>query len=128
MLAQICAIALIGGAASLVLSQLKGGLSFGVRIATLTITACILVSAGVSVWHQISSVIEVSEEVGRYADIILRALGVALLGHFCSLVCRELGAESLSGCVELAARAEILLICLPLIKDIMISAIKILEM
>jgi hypothetical protein len=54
-------------------------------------------------------------------------LGVALIGNFTSLICRELGAESLCFAVELAARLEIVLICLPLIEEIAKSAFRIFE-
>ena len=128
MLAKICAIALIGAVAALVLSHIKGSLSFAVRIGTLTVTLGIIIALAGSAVGEISSMIGESAEIKEYAGVILRALGVALLGHFASLICRELGSESLSFGVELAAKLEIFVLCLPLIKEIMSCALAILEM
>jgi len=128
MLAKICAVALTGAVAALVLSQIKGSFSSAVRIGTLVVTLGVLVSLAGTMVAELSSMIGESEKIKGYAGIILRALGVALLGHFASLICRELGSESLSFGVELAAKAEIFVLCLPLIKEIMNCALAIIEM
>ena len=128
MLPEICAIALTGAAAALVLSSINGTLTFAVRIGTIIVTLAIVLTLGASVFSELRDVIVENEEVGKYANIIIRALGVALLGHFTSLVCRELGSESLSFVAELAAKLEIFVLCLPLIKEIMSCARAILEM
>lgn len=127
MLLKICAIALTGAVAALVISQFKGSFSFAVRIGTLIVTLGVIIALAASAVSELSSLIGENKETVEYAGIILRALGVALLGHFAALVCRELGSESLSFGVELAAKLEIFVLCLPLIREIMSSAISILE-
>ena len=128
MLLKISAIALTGAVAALFLSHLKGTFSFAVRIGTLIITLGVIVALASSAVGELTEMIGEAPRIKEYASIILRALGVALLGHFCSLVCRELGSESLSFGVELAAKLEIFVICLPLIGEIMSCAVAILEM
>ncbi len=128
MLGEVLALALTGAVAALVLSHMKGTLSFAVRIGTLIVTLAVIITLAGSVVGELTSIIGEGTATSKYASIVLRALGVALLGHFASLVCRELGSESLSFGVELAARLEIFVICLPLIKEIMSCALAIIEM
>ena len=127
MLAEICALALTGAIAALVISQIKGTFSFAVRIGTLIVTLGVLIALASSVFGELYAFVGESAEINRYAGVILKALGLALLGHFSSLICKELGSESLSFCVELAAKLEIFVLCLPVIKEIMGYAMQILE-
>ena len=128
MLIKICAIALTGSVAALVLSQIKGSFPFAVRIGSLILTLAVIFALAGAVIGELSAVLGDESEVKEYAGIVLRALGIALLGHFASLVCRELGSESLCFSIELAAKLEIFVLCLPLIKEIMNCALAILEM
>ena len=128
MLARVCAIALTGAVSALFLSHLKGSFSFAVRIGTLIVTLGIIITLGAKAWAEISDLVGKSTEMTEYTSIILRALGVALLGHFASLICRETGSESLSFGIELAAKLEIFVLCIPLIRRIISCAIAILEM
>lgn len=128
MLIKICAIVITGAVTALMLSELKGSFSFAVRIGALTVAIGAVIALAASAVTSVNGIIGDNESVSRYAFIILRALGVALIGNFTSLICRELGAESLCFAVELAARLEIFLLCVPLINEIIQGAIKILDM
>ncbi len=59
--------------------------------------------------------------VSEYANILLTSLGIAVLTGICADVCRECRETGLASYVELAGRLELLLLCLPLIKDILDS-------
>ena len=63
-----------------------------------------------------------------YAAVMLKGLGAATLTHICSSVCRECGRASLAEYVELAGRLEILLLCLPLISNLLQAASGLLEL
>ena len=52
-------------------------------------------------------------------SVLLKALGVAFLTHFAAELCRESGENGVAGNVELAGKLEILLLCLPLIEDVL---------
>ena len=128
MLVRVCAVVLTGSVAALILSHIKGSFSFAVRIGTLIVTLGIIITLAASALGELFSVLGSNGETEKYANIILRALGVALLGHFASLICRETGSESLSFGIELAAKIEIFVLCIPLIREIMSCAIAILKM
>lgn len=57
--------------------------------------------------------------VSEYAELLLGALGIAVLTGVCADICRECREATVASYVELAGRLEILLLCVPLIRDIL---------
>lgn len=53
-------------------------------------------------------------DLSDYVNIILKSVGVSLLAGVCSNVCLELGKPTIAELVLLAAKLELLLLCLPL--------------
>lgn len=58
------------------------------------------------------------ETLGVYGELMLKSLGIALIVRFASDFCRDSGAEGLAGTLELAGKAEILFLCLPLFREL----------
>lgn len=67
-------------------------------------------------------------QTAQYLAVMLKGLGVALLTHVCSTVCRDCGRGSIADWVELAGKLEILLLCFPLIDEIVTTAVGLLEL
>ncbi len=61
-------------------------------------------------------------------EILLKSLGVAILTHICATVCRDSGEASVAGYVELGGKIEILLLSLPLLRELLNTALELLEM
>lgn len=59
-----------------------------------------------------------SAGVHEQAALLLKGLGVAVLTQLCADLCRQSGEAALANGVETAGRAEILLLCLPMLKDL----------
>ena len=57
--------------------------------------------------------------VKPYATLLLRALGVAVLTETASGICRECKEGAVASYVEMAGRLEILILCLPLMEEIL---------
>ncbi len=57
--------------------------------------------------------------MGDMASLLLRGLGVAMLTQLSSDLCRQCGETTLAGGVELAGKAELLLLCLPQLRALM---------
>lgn len=57
--------------------------------------------------------------VGDAFSVMLRGLGVALIGKFCGDICRDCGEEGLASGVESVGRAVILLLALPMLLEAM---------
>ncbi len=60
--------------------------------------------------------------VGDTAQLLLKGLGVAVLTQLCADLCRQSSEAMLANSVEHAGRAEILLLCLPLLQDVVETA------
>ena len=69
-----------------------------------------------------------ADGVSSAVNILLKALGVSLLTHICATVCRDCGEGSIAQYVELGGKIEIIVLSLPLIKDIMDMAMRLVEM
>ena len=56
-----------------------------------------------------------------YAELLLSAVGIAALTGVCAEVCRDCREPTIASYVETAGRLEILLLCIPLIREILAS-------
>lgn len=54
-----------------------------------------------------------------HADTILRALGITYLTSTASDICKSAGEASIAGYIELAGRVELIVLCLPLFREIL---------
>lgn len=53
-----------------------------------------------------------------YADSVIRALGIVYLTSAASDICKASGEAAVSGYIELAGRVEIIILCIPLFKEL----------
>lgn len=125
---QICAFAVLGGVATLLLSGIDSKLSFATRLAALLlIVGLVILSAG-DVISELDGVFRDMRGVGEYFEIALKALGIALLAQISAQICRDCGAAGVANGVELAAKIEIFVLCIPLIGRLTEFAYEILNM
>jgi len=61
-------------------------------------------------------------EFAPYIGILLRALGIGLVCDTTADICRDAGETAIAGKVELLAKVQILVICLPLLQRILALA------
>lgn len=54
----------------------------------------------------------------KTAQLLFKGLGVGVLTQLCADICRQSGEGHLANGVEMAGRAEILLLCLPMLRDL----------
>ena len=117
MFIKICALAIISAVVYAVVSSMTLPLSFGVKlVATVLLCGAVAVAIEPVVWriYELSALGGINE----YADVVIRAVGVSFLAHICAEVCRECKEGSVASAVILAAKIEILILCLPLVDKI----------
>ena len=68
--------------------------------------------------NELGESLEISEGLAYATSVLLKVLGVSLLTHICATVCRDSGEGSLAYYVELGGKIEILILSLPLMKEI----------
>ena len=56
--------------------------------------------------------------MGETAKLLLKGLGIGVLTQLCADLCRQTGEGNIAGAVEMAGRAELLLLCLPRLRDL----------
>lgn len=72
----------------------------------------------------IAPIVEYVRELGEAAlpwetvEGMLRVLAVAMVTHICATICRDCGEATLGGYLELGGKVEIIVLTLPMIKDI----------
>lgn len=123
---RICGLAVLCLAASLLLARMGGEFVGLVRMggSILLFGALIFsLSEALEVLRGLFS----ASGVERYADRMIRALGLSFLTAICSNLCRDTGESTLAGGVEMAGKIAIVWLSLPLVEEIMEMAARILE-
>jgi stage III sporulation protein AD len=121
-------LALVGVCAALVIKQWKSDLLPLVRVA-------VLVGMGALILAMLSPLIAYLKELmiqsgiqSSHGELLFKAMGIALLTQFCADVCRESGESGAASTVELTGKMEILLLCLPLLEEILSAARELLSL
>ena len=125
-LLKVCAVAIVCVVAGGIVGAIRGELSVWIRIG-----GCALIFGFLTprVWDTMSDAIVWLEQSGieSYAEVMLRSLGIALLTRICTDICRDCGQASVAGGVELAGKLSILVLCVPLIEEMIGYATEILQ-
>ncbi len=90
-------------------------ISGGILLAVVCVS---MLSPILSCINEVSGFISASEKVSSAVGVLLRALGVAILTQICSNICRDCGEGSIAQYVELGGKLEMLILALPLFRDI----------
>lgn len=118
---QICGAGVICAVAAMIVRQLKGEAATSVRVGgnVILLTVVLGLIAPLCVF-----IGQLSERAGfgEYAEVLIKALGIALMTHIAAGLCRDCGESSVAGYVELAGKCEILWLSLPLISSLMDTA------
>ena len=118
---KLCMLALIGVAAAVIVKQWKADFVPLVRLCVVVLFGTAAIGIATPLINYLGSLMEVGG-VSPYAAILFKALGIATLTQVCSEVCRESGEASAANGIELVGKIEILLLCLPLIEEILGAA------
>ena len=83
------------------------------------VTAAVTLLLMAMVLEQLRSTMELTGLTGDYAAVLFKAVGICLLTQLAGDVCRDSGESSIASKIELAGRAAILLIAMPLIQEVL---------
>lgn len=125
--AKICIAAVTAVCLCVIVKQWKADFLPLLRLATTVLFAGAVLSLAsplVAFLREMSA----TAGVATYAVFLLKALGIAVLTQCAADICRDAGESGIAGGVELAGKAEILLLCLPLIGEILATANKLLAL
>ena len=121
MLFKVCALGMLALALTSVIKQWKSDLLPLVRVALAVVLGTLLLTSASPIadfLRELGTFGGVSEEV----TLLLRACGIAMLAQVASVICRECGESGIADAVELAGKIELLLLCIPLINELLTLA------
>jgi stage III sporulation protein AD len=115
---KVLGIAIICVVAGALVKQMKNEISFAVKVAGSLLAFGVVI---LSLQDVLSRTVEIFFIGGfsEYVEVILKALGVAILTHIVSGICKDLGEGTLAGVVEFAGKVEILILSLPMIEELL---------
>ncbi len=119
--AKICLVAVTGVCLCVIVKQWKSDFLPLLRLALTVLFAGAILSIAAPL---VSYLRELTDAAGisSYASFLVKALGIAILTQCCSDICRDAGESGVAGGVELAGKTEILLLCIPLIGELLSTA------
>ena len=126
LLLRVSGLAILAAVVCIILKQLRVEFAPFVRIGATALILLLLLPVMEQVIGEFGELIG-NQAVEPYATVMLRALGISLLCRITSDVCRDAGEAGLASGVEMAGKLLILLLCLPLIRQILSYASEILE-
>ena len=121
MILRICMLATIALILSMLIKQWKADFLPFIRIAIAVFFAFLILSAATPLLRYLQALME-NAFASEYAALLFKALGLAILTQICAEICKESGESGIASAVELVGKIEILLLCIPLINEILTLA------
>lgn len=115
---KLCMLAVTGVCAAMIVKQWKNDFLPLLRLALALLFAVAAIGAASPLVSYLSGLTG-RDGMGTYAEILMKALGIAVLTQCCAELCRECGENGAATGVELTGKVQILLLCLPLINEIL---------
>lgn len=128
---RACGIGVVAALCLVVVGRVSGGYGFALRIggAVLLFGIFLLVfTESVDALRAVAIAASGSSFAADAFGTMIKGLGVALLGRFCSDICRDCGEQTLASGVESVGRIVIFSLSIPMLTDILELAGEILGM
>lgn len=129
MFMRACGVAILASVCLAVVGKLSGAYGTVLRIGASLLIFGIFVSVLGKVIGAIEDLVSFGEEgtfASRAFGLMLKGLGIALVGRFCSDVCRDCGEQTLAGGVESVGRIAIFALSVPMLVEILSFACELL--
>lgn len=115
---KLCGVAIISVVAAVIVKRIKP--DFGTFVSVMA--AVVIFGAALSTLSPVTSYIGELSDVagfGIYTETIIKSLAVTLLAQTTGDICRDCGESAVAGKIEFAAKCAIMLLSLPVIKNIL---------
>ena len=124
---KLCMVALLMLASTTVIKQWKADFLPLVRIGAVALFGILLIASTEPLLSLLGT-LTVGSGTSQYVEIILKGLGIVILTQICSDICKDSGEGTLAGNIETVGKLELLLLCIPLIEEILGTAERLFEM
>lgn len=121
---KICAVLTVSAMISLLLKDENSGIARLISVTGTVVAAIIAVNT-------LLPLFDYTKELGVFTsdvfDILIRVIGISYLTDIASAICKDMKETSIAAGVEFCGKAEILIISLPLFKNLMELCTKLLS-
>ena len=124
---RICLFAVAGVTAATLIRKWSADFLPLVRLAITVLFSALVIGMATPILTYLKNLTELSG-ISGYAELLLKALGIAVLTQTCAELCRESGEMGAANGVELAGKMELLLLSLPLINELLSTAKELFEL
>ena len=124
---KICGACLLAAFLALLLKKWNADAAVTVKLIAGAVLSAACVGALLPLIETVTLLGE-NEALSGYVGVLLRVLAVAVLTHITSARCRDCGEATLASYAELGGKIEILLLSLPLMREIVDMAMELLSM
>ncbi len=120
----ICGVAVYAVFALLVIKELRRDTAQSASFGIFAVMLCVsfpIITELVNFAIELSSI--TSSDTREHIDVILKSLGITYITYVSSEICKSGGEGTIASQIELIGRAEILLLCIPYLKEIVSLAL-----
>lgn len=115
-LMRICGIGLLAAFAMVILRELRKEYSTAILLG---MSVAVLLAVIPKIGEAVGFLRELEESVNTdYVGVILRGVGVTYLTGTACEICRSVGEAGIAGTIETVGRAELLMMCIPLFREL----------
>ena len=115
---KLCAVGILVTVVSVVLQRWNPQFELPLKLSSAILFIGLVLSLAVPLVTYVSGLMH-ETAASPYATLVMRALGVAVISETVGGICRECKETSVASYIEMAGRLEILILCLPLIEEIL---------
>ncbi|MBQ8551557.1 MAG: hypothetical protein IJ428_01950 [Clostridia bacterium] len=123
---KYCGVALCTLAAVLILRGQKSEFAGYVSLAASVILLGAAITTFLPIFEYIKGIVS-GTSFGSYLETLAKALGITLAVQLAAEICRDSGEAALASKLELIGKAEVLLLCLPLISELIKLAAELMQ-
>lgn len=114
---KLCGIAIVAVMLIVTLKQLKAEFALPATIISSIVIFTVGLACLAPAIEYLNSIL--NSEITEYMTVLMKSLGIALLTQTTADICRDSGESSVAAKVEFAGKAEILVLSLPLITELL---------
>lgn len=115
-LMRICGIGLLAAFAMVILRELRKEYSTAILLG---MSVAVLLAVIPKIGEAVGFLRELEESVNTdYVGVILRGVGVTYLTGTACEICKSVGEAGIAGTIETVGRAELLMMCIPLFREL----------
>ncbi len=115
---QIAAIAILTAVLVILVKQYKPEYAMIVQLCGIAVIAVSVVALVPQLTASADSMLAFASIDSKWLTLLIKALGIAIVTELAADICKDNGSNAVAGMVELAGKALILLLCIPLLRSV----------